>query len=355
MTPVILTNKIMSEKSQFLTGAEVVVKAALNSGASYFFGYPITPGTELLSLWSREAGADKKLGFLQTEDETAAGFALNGAVLSGRIAFTATAGPGTILMQDPLVMAEAMRLPAVLIIIQRGGPSSGTVIYSQQEVNLAIFGGNNEGMRLVYSPSNLEELYRYTQKAFVNTWKYRFPAVVLTDGYLMKTRTNVELLDLVERPAAQPIVKLGANQHLPNIFTLEEELFDRIQKDAADFQTMAKEVVEFESFEADEAEVLIAAHGIVGAGAKQAVLELRAKEQKVGLFRPITLNPFPKAELNRLAKKVKKIVVVESSLGQLERLMKSNLETFIPVEHYLRPAMGIEVEEIVKFVKCVKY
>lgn len=337
-------------KNQFLTGAEVVVKAALNAGASYFFGYPITPGTELLSLWSREAEKDKGLGFLQTEDEIAAGFALNGAVLSGRIAFTATAGPGTILMQDPLVMAEAMRLPVVLIIIQRGGPSSGTVIYSQQEVNLAIFGGNNEGMRLVYSPSNLTELFQCAQKSFLNAWRYCFPAIVLTDGYLMKTRTNVELKDIGEKPMARPIVAPGANQHLPNIFTLEEELFSRIQKDAADFQTMAKAVVEFESFEAEEAEILIVAHGIVGAAAKQAVQNLRAKGQKAGLFRPITLNPFPQEELNRLAKKAKKIVVVESSLGQLERLVRGNLETAVPIEHYLRPAMGIEVEEIIKFV-----
>lgn len=340
----------MPKAAQFLTGAETIIQATLSSGAELFFGYPITPGTELLSLWSRQAAVNKKLIFLQTEDEIAAGFALNGAVLSGRIAFTATAGPGTILMQDPLVMAEAMRLPVVLIIIQRGGPSSGTVIYSQQEVNLAIFGGNNEGMRLVYSPSNLRELYYYTQKSFVNAWQYRFPAIILTDGYLMKTRANVEFLDLVEKPVVQPVVKLGANQHLPNIFTLEEELFDRIQKDAADFQTMAKEVVEFESFEAEEAEILIVAHGIVGAGAKQAVSELRAVGKKVGLFRPITLNPFPSEELNRIARTVKKIVVVESSLGQLERLVRSNLETAAPIEHYLRPAMGIEVEEITNFV-----
>lgn len=341
----------MTSEKQFLTGAEVVVKAALDSGASYFFGYPITPGTELLSLWSREAEKNKSLGFLQTEDEIAAGFALNGMVLSGQIAFTATAGPGTILMQDPLVMAEAMRLPVVLVIIQRGGPSSGTVIYSQQEVNLAIFGGNNEGMRLVYSPSNLKELHQYTQKTFINAWKYCFPAIVLTDGYLMKTRTNVELQDIEEKPMAGPIVAPGANQHLPNIYTLEEELFDKITKDAADFQVMTKEVVEFESFKAEEADILLVAHGIVGAAAKQAVSELRAEGKKIGLFRPITLNPFPREELNRLAKKAKKIVVVESSLGQLERLVKSNLEVAAPVESYLRPAMGIEVSEIVNRLK----
>lgn len=342
----------MNETRQFLTGAEVAVNAALDAGAEYFYGYPITPGTEILSLWAREAEKNKKLGFLQTEDEIAAGFAAVGSILAGRIVFSATAGPGTILMQDPLVMAEAMRLPLVLIIIQRGGPSSGTVIYSQQEVQLAIFGGNNEGRRLVYSPANLDELYRQTQAVFVNSWKYRFPAIVLTDGYLMKTRGAVRIERKTNRPPVAPLLPVGANLHLPNIYTFEDDLFNRVNQDAADFEKMAAEVAEFESVGTEDAEILIVAHGIVGAAAKQAAVELRRQDKKVGLFRPVTLNPFPRQELNRLAGRVKKMVVVESSLGQLERLVKSNLESPVKIEHYLRPAMGIEVEEIVKFVKC---
>lgn len=337
-------------KNQFLTGAEVVVKAALAAGAEHFYGYPITPGTEILSHWSREAEKNKGLVFLQTEDEIAAGFAAVGAILAGRIAFSATAGPGTILMQDPLVMAEAMRLPLVLVIIQRGGPSSGTVIYSQQEVQLAIFGGNNEGMRLVYSPANLTELYHYTTLAFARAWQYRFPAVVLTDGYLMKTRGMVSLPENTAEVLSSAIVPLGANLHLPNIYTFEEDLFNKVNQDAADFAKMAAEVAEFESVAVEDAEILIVAHGIVGAAAKQAVAELRRQNKKVGLFRPITLNPFPKAELNRLAHLAKRFVVVESSLGQLERLVRSNLEMAVPIDHYLRPAMGIEVEEIIKFM-----
>lgn len=336
--------------TEFLTGAETIIKAALSSGAEYFYGYPITPGTEILSHWSREAEKNQSLGFLQTEDEIAAGFAAIGTILAGRLAFSATAGPGTILMQDPLVMAEAMRVPLVLVIIQRGGPSSGTVIYSQQEVQLAIFGGNNEGMRLVYSPANLTELYHHTQLSFINAWKYRFPAIVLTDGYLMKTRGIVEGKEVKEKPPASPLVSIGANLHLPNIYTFEEDLFNKVNQDAADFEVMAKKVVEFETVAGEDTETLIIAHGIVGAGAKQAVQILRQGGLAVGLFRPITLNPFPKEELNRLVKKVKKIVVVESSLGQLERLVRSNLEAAVPIEHYLRPAMGIEVEEIIKFV-----
>jgi 2-oxoglutarate ferredoxin oxidoreductase subunit alpha len=339
---------------QFLTGSETVIKAALAAGADYFFGYPITPGTELLSLWSREAEREPRLGFLQTEDEVAAGFAVVGAVLSGRLAFTATAGPGTILMQDSLVMAEAMRVPFVGVIIQRGGPSSGTVIYSQQEVNLAIYGGNSEGMRLVYSPSNLDELYEYTIKAFQNAWKYRFPTLVLTDGFLMKTRTGVELKDAPKKPQNKPLVGLGANVHIPNIYTFEKDLFKKVTDDAADFEAMVKKVTEAESYKTADAQILIVAHGIVGAAGKVAVDILREENFKAGLLRPITLNPFPKKELNQLAKKVKKIIVIESSLGQLERMVKANLDLARPVEHYLRPALGIETDEIVKVVKSIK-
>lgn len=332
---------------QFLTGAETVIKAALDVGAKYFYGYPITPGTELLGLWAKEAEKNKELVFLQTEDEISAGFAAIGSIMAGGAAFSATAGPGTVLMQDPLVMAEAMRTPLVLIIIQRGGPSSGTVIYSQQEVQLAIFGGNNEGRRLVYSPATLAELYHYTVQAFVRAWQYRFPAIVLTDGYLMKTRQTVELAAPGSQLSNTPLLPLGANLHLPNIYTFEEDLFKKNLADATDFEKMAETVTEAEAFLTEGAEEIIIAHGIVSAAAKEAVKELRAVGRAIGLFRPITLNPFPRQALNQLAEKTKRFVIVESSLGQLERLVKNNLDSSVKINHYLRPAMGIEVEEIV--------
>lgn len=113
--------------------------------------------------------------FLQTEDEISAGFTVCGAVQAGKKAFTATAGPGNVLMQEPFGMAEAMRLPLFAIIQQRGGPSSGTVIYSQQEVALTTYGGNGEGYRIVYSSASHQEIYDYTIKGFNMAWKYRWP------------------------------------------------------------------------------------------------------------------------------------------------------------------------------------
>lgn len=331
---------------QFLTGAEVVVQAAIDAGATMMFGYPITPGTEILSHWIKTAQVNKNLKYLQTEDEIAAGFAVCGSVMAGEKAFTATAGPGTTLMQDAMSMADGMRLPFVAIIVQRGGPSSGTVIYSQQEVNLAIHGGNGEGLRLVYSPSSLSELYEHTRLAFNNAWKYNFPTVVLSDGFLMKTRQTVDLNFEIENVKSEAFVSENTQKNIRNIYTFEEELGEKLAQDKKDFEKMAEEVVKVVSCKVVSCETLIVAHGIVAGAAKMAVDELQKQGRKVGLFRPITLSPFPKDELNKLAREVKKIFIVESSMGQLRDLVKQNLEVNVPVDGLYKPAEGIEADEI---------
>ena len=175
------------EQRAFMTGNEVVAWAALAAKADIMYGYPITPQNEIMHYWTRLAPKHGKR-FLQTEDEISAGFTTLGGVMSGRKAFTATAGPGNVLMQESANMAEMMRLPIVYVIQQRGGPSTATVIYSQQETTLTCFGGNGEGYRIVYSTSNHQELFDYTIKAFNCAWKYRFPSFVLGDGYQAKMR-----------------------------------------------------------------------------------------------------------------------------------------------------------------------
>jgi len=339
---------MQSENKQLLTGSQVCLQACRDAGADVMFGYPITPTSEVFSGWIQ---AD--LPYLQTEDEIAAGFAVCGAVLAGKKAFTATAGPGHTLMQDGLSMAEGMRLPFVTIVGMRGGPSSGTVIYSQQEVILACYGGNGEGMRIVYSPSNLEEMYNLTIKAFNDAWQYRFPSFVLTDGYLLKMKGVFAFPDKkIELVQAKPIVAQGANVHLPSIYTLEEELYEKLQQDKSDFDKARPQLEMSEEYKTEDAETLLIAHGIVGASAKQAVDELRAKGKKVGLFRPISLRPFPKKKLNQILLNVKKVYVVESALGQLERLVRDEMDSKISIEinslHY--PGLGIEPEEIIKYV-----
>jgi len=340
---------------KFLIGAEVVVQACIDAGATQMYGYPITPGTEVLTGWIREA--EKSNGermYLQTEDEIAAGFAVAGAVIGGAKAFTATAGPGTTLMQDAMSMADGMRLPFVAIIVQRGGPSSGTVIYSQQEVNLAIHGGNGEGMRLVYSPSNLEELYELTRLTFNNAWKYRFPSVLLSDGFLMKTRQPVSMDFEIENVEPTALISSKDQKNIRNIYSFEEELRSELENQEKDFNKMAKEVIKFESYKVNKVDELIIAHGIVAGAVKEAIEELEKQGKKVGLFRPITLSPFPKDELNRLAREVKKIFIVESSMGQLRDLVKQNLSIdsnrLKQIDGLYRPAVGIEAEEIISAI-----
>lgn len=331
-----------------MMGNHIIVQAAIDAGAKIMFGYPITPTTEILSQWAKIAEKpDSGLQFLQTEDETSAGFGVCGAVLGGVRAFTASAGPGTILMQDPIAMAEGLRLPFVGVISQRGGPSTGTVIYSQQEVNLVCFGANGESLRLVYAPANLQELYKYTRKAFENAWKYRFPAFVLTDGYLSKLNGSVEISSSQVRHQIEQ-KPLG---NLRNTYSFEEELASDIQKDLADFEKLSRQVAEFEQLSAERSKLLIVAHGSVGAAAKQAVIELRQKGYNVGLFRPITLKPFPYDALSRYLSKIPKMLVIESSAGQLSRLIKDKIYGLTKIIEFQKPALAIPPAEIIDYVK----
>lgn len=342
----------MAEK-EFLSGAEVVARACQESGAEFMYGYPITPATEIFTQWIDLCHKNDALQYLQTEDEIAAGFAVCGSVLGGKKAFTATAGPGTVLMQDALSMAEGMRLPFVAIVAQRGGPSSGTVIYSQQEVHLAIHGGNGEGMRIVYSPSDLEELAMCTSDAFSHAWKYHFPAIVLSDGFLMKMKRSISLENFGKNFEVKNI--LEGETHLQNIYTFEEELHDVLQAAQLEFETMRKEIASAELYKVEDASEIIIAHGIVGAAAKEAIDILREKGKKIGLFRPITLSPFPRAELSALIKKGIRFAVIESSLGQLRDLVKKEVNFQEDFVGLYRPALGIETGEIVEFCESNLY
>lgn len=338
-------------KKVFLNGFEVVSRACQDAGASFMFGYPITPSSDILNDWVKLSQKNKKLDYLQTEDEISAGFSVCGAIIAGKKAFTATSGPGTVLMQDALSMAEGMRLPFVAIIGQRGGPSSGTVIYSQQELNLAIHGGNGEGMRIVYSPSNLKELYRFTRYAFNSAWKYKFPAIVLTDGYLLKTKQDVSLLTDFKNEISKALVSPKTQKNIRNIYTIEEELCEKIKNDKKDFDIMAKELNESELYKTEDAKILLISHGIVASSTRDAVDLLRKQGIKAGLFRPCTLSPFSKLELNKITKKIKRVFIIESSLGQLKNLVKQNLENEVEIKVLQKPAVGIESQEIVEKIK----
>lgn len=357
--------KVISEtKKAFMTGNETAAWAALAAGAEVMYGYPITPQNEIMHYWTRLAPKyDRK--FLQTEDELSAGFTTSGAVQAGVKAFTATAGPGNVLMQEPFGMAEAMRLPLLAIIQQRGGPSSGTVIYSQQEVALTTYGGNGEGHRIVYSTATHQELYDYIIKGFNTAWKYRFPTFILGDGYQAKMREPLEIYNPEERGIEMvptyPLIgregHIGEDrepQHLCNIYSLEEELYDVVMKMSAEYEAISPEIVEYEENICPDADVLIVSHGVVSRAADDAVKALRAQGIKASCFRPITLRPYPAKQLREAIAKsgAKKMLIAESAYGQLERLTKQEIygET-IAIDHLFMPGVGIIDHDIISKVK----
>jgi 2-oxoglutarate ferredoxin oxidoreductase subunit alpha len=348
---------VKEEKRVFMTGNEVIAWAALVAKAEIMFGYPITPQNEIMHYWTRLA---PKYGreFLQTEDELSAGFTTLGGVLAGRKSFTATAGPGNILMQEPLSMAEAMRLPSVVVVMQRGGPSSGTVIYSQQEVTLTTLGGNGEGTRIVYSTINHQELFDYTIKAFNTAWKYRFPTFVLGDGYQSKMRESLTIYDPEQRgiELIDPEPYLGKTGtpgidrpavYLANIYSMEEELYEVVEGFVHEYERIIPQVAEHEAEYTDKADLVIIAHGVVARAARLAARELQKEGFKVGYFRPITIRPLPVKELQEVAGRTGKFLMVESAHGQLARLVKEVLYGYTAsMFNLFKPGMGITPEEI---------
>ncbi|HHW44641.1 ferredoxin oxidoreductase [Desulfofundulus thermobenzoicus] len=353
---------IEGEKRVFMTGNEVVAWAALAAKAEIMYGYPITPQNEIMHYWTRMA---PKFGreFLQTEDELSAGFTTIGGVLAGRKAFTATAGPGNTLMQEPMSMAEAMRLPTVVVIQQRGGPSTATVIYSQQEVTMTTLGGNGEGLRIVYSTANHQELFDYTIKAFNTAWKYRFPTFVLGDGYQAKMRESLTIYDPEGRgieliPAEPYLGKPGTPgvdrppTQLRNTYNVEEELYEVLEGYFRDYEKIAPEIAEHEAFGLEDSSLVVVSHGVVSRACKAAVKELREAGIKVGYFRPITLRPLPVAALQDTAARAKQFLVVESANGQLARLIKEAIYgSTVEMLPLFKPGVGITAEEVVEKVK----
>jgi len=273
-------------------------------------------------------------------------------------------------------MCEAMRTPVVAYINQRGGPSTSTVIYSQSEVNLTAFGGNGNGYRIVYAPSNLQELYDYGIKVFNTAWRYRFPTFLLSDGYQAKMMGEVEIYDpisrgielepteryLLEEKRERPIDSVVPTPEVHirvqdgveyscyrNCLNLEEETLKVNLEIKAAWDKVAHLIEEHETYGDGKSDTLIIAFGIVGAAAKQAIDQ---RPGKARLFRPITLRPFPADALKEAVKGAKRIIVPESAIGQLSRLIKEVLYgvTDSPMLEYHRPSIGINVDEIVDLI-----
>ena len=355
---------ITQDTRMFLTGNEVIAYAANAAEAEFMYGYPITPQNEIMHTWCKLL-PKTEAGFLQTEDEISAGFSTLGGILAGKRAFTATAGPGNVIMQDPQSMAEMMRLPFVCAVMQRGGPSTATVIYAQQETRLTCFGGNGEGFRIVYSTAGHQDLYDYTIKAFNTAWKYRFPTYLLADGYQGKMREPVTLYD----PASRGITmvpteaylrgegKVGVDRpatHLRNTFNLEEELMEHLNAYKEEYERISSEIEEYFEYQTEDAEVLVIAHGIVARSAMTAIDELRRRGIKAGLFRPITIRPLPVKPMREAVKRAKQVLFTESADGQLAQMCLEKLYGLTtPYSTLFKMGVGVTGDDIVEKVEAM--
>ncbi|MGI6576154.1 MAG: ferredoxin oxidoreductase [bacterium] len=355
---------VTKEQRMFVTGNEVVAWGALAAGADIMYGYPITPQNEIMHYWTRLAPKFNK-GFLQTEDEISAGFATLGGVMTGKKAFSATAGPGNILMQESISMAEMMRIPAVWIITQRGGPSTATVIYSQQETRLTCFGANGEGLRIVYSSASHQDLFDYTIKAMNTAWKYRFPTFVLADGYQAKMREPVTLYNPQDRniqlvPSEKLVLKPGIPgqdrppAHHRNTYSIEEELLEVLEKHIKDYEKFTPDIIEWEEKGPEQCTLTLVAHGVVSRATRDAQEKLMQQDLPIGYFRPITMRPFPADPIRKAAQKSEGVLVVESAYGQLLSQVKEALYGLnVPIYTLLRPGVGITSAEVQEKVRAL--
>jgi pyruvate/2-oxoacid:ferredoxin oxidoreductase alpha subunit/NAD-dependent dihydropyrimidine dehydrogenase PreA subunit len=295
---------------------------AILAGCRHFFGYPITPSTEgselMARLLPRLDGA-----YLQAVSEVAAINMIYGASSAGARAMTFTSSPGFSLMLEGISYMIGARLPGVVVNVMRGGPGLGNIAPGQSDIKLACRGlGHGDTHAIVLAPATPQEMLELTSLAFDLSFKYRNPVIVLADGYLGQMTGKVTLPGRMVRPGVPDWATTGDAAHRHNVITSiflnETELEDVNREIFAAYARMNDAEQRSEQFECGDAEQLVVACNTPARMAKGAVSTLRAAGIKAGLFRPITLWPFPIRDLAPLLDRVRRIVVVEASDRQLE-------------------------------------
>lgn len=310
-----------------ITGNEAIGRGAVESGCLHYFGYPITPQNELTEFFAREL---PNIGgeFVQAESEFAAINMVYGAAACGVRAMTTTSGPGFSLMAEGLSGLAAAELPAVIVDVQRGGPGLGTTQTAQTDYHQATKGAGHGGYHnIVLAPASAQEMFDLTQLAFHLADKYRHPTLVLTDGILgqMMESVRVRKLQFGAVPekdwALRGTGRKGGRVSVISSLKIEgmaPDIYgDYLLRVKEKYETMEAEEVRFESYRLEDADLVVVAYGSSARIAMDAVDAARAEGRRVGVFRPISLWPFPKKEIRALADRVGSFLVVEDSLGQL--------------------------------------
>jgi 2-oxoglutarate/2-oxoacid ferredoxin oxidoreductase subunit alpha len=343
---------------KLMKGCEAIGEAAVQSGCRLFFGYPITPQNEIPEYMS---GRLPQVGgvFVQAESEVAASNMLYGAAGAGRRCFTSSSSPGISPMMEGVSYLAGAELPVVIVNIMRAGPGLGGILPSQSDYLQATKGGGHGDYRvLVLAPSTVQEAADLTMEAFDLADKYRNPVMILGDGLIgqmmepVEFKRHIEPDELPEKPWATT----GATGRAPNIINslyLKAEDLEQHNHDlGAKYRSMASEVRHETYRTEDELDVLIVAYGTVARISRTSIDALREKGLKVGLFRPVTLYPYPKAALAAAAARSKRVLVAELSMGQMLEDVQAVVAGRVPVDFYGRVGgMVMSAEELAEQVE----
>src|SRR5260370_9466510 len=329
-----------SMSKQLTKGNEAIVKAAVLAGCRAFYGYPITPASEIAeaaALYVPQAGGV----FIQAESEVAAVNMLYGGAAAGVRCMSASSGPGISLMQEGFSYIAGAELPCVVADIMRAGPGLGNIAPEQGDYNQIVKGGRHGNYRtLVLAPDSVQEMADLTTWAFDLADRYRNPVVVLADGFSGQMMQPVEFSSRATVPAAPEWAVRGNAETRKNLVSsiyLEPDNQERhIRKLEEKYAQAAHHDVRFENWRTDDAEIVLVGYGIVGRILKAAVELARARGIAVGLLRPITLYPFPSQQIRELAKHAKAFAVVELSTGQMVDDVRLALAGSRPVEFLSR-------------------
>lgn len=332
-----MVTQSISNKKVLTKGNYAIAQASILAGCDCYFGYPITPQSEIGEYMS---GKMQELGgaYVSAESELAAINMVLGACATGARAMTSSSSCAVALMQEALTYATADELPIVLISVMRGGPGLGNIYPSQGDYFQATKGGGNGDYKLiVLAPSNVQECVDMTYKAFHLAHKYRNPTVVLADGLLGQMMEPVEFKPYpYDKINNSDWALTGAKNRDGRVIRSYAPLADNqckfVEKLFAKYKTIEENETEWEEIGTEDADIILVSFGSTSRNVKTAMKLCREKGLKVGFFRPITLFPFPSKRLNELSKKVKKFISVEVNMGQMINDVKLAVNGNAPVE-----------------------
>lgn len=346
-------------EKKYMKGSDAIAEAAIRAGCRFYAGYPITPQTEVLEYFSRrlpEVGGV----FIQGESELASISMVHGAAAAGARAMTSTSGPGMSLKAEGLSGLAGMHIPAVICNVMRGGPTTGSIQGAQSDYFQATKAAGHGGFQMiVLAPSNLQEAVDFTYKAFELSERDRNPVLLLADGYIATMMEAVELPEFREvdyNSRTWAVRGKGEGpRHVVSSGSLSPEFVEQEDINMSKmYDTWAKNDVLVEKYLTDDAELVVAAFGTAARIAREAVDEMREGGYKIGMIRPITLNPFPYKAFEQLdVSKVKCVLDVEMSIpAQMVYDVKLGVNGKIPVSTYCRSGgMLVQSDELIARAK----